>query len=130
MSKPQKNRMQKNWFEWTVFAAGLVLLTATLSYLAYDGATLGDAPPSIEIRLGAPARRAQNFIVPVSIVNHGDLTAEGVEVEVVLRGASEERGEFVVAFLPRGATREGWVAFQTDPRAGELKARVVGYEKP
>ena len=123
-------KVQKNWLEWTVFAVGLLLVAATLAYLAYDGATLGDAPPSIEVRLGTPERRAQNFIVPVSIVNRGDLTAEGVEVEVVLRGASEERGSFVVAFLPRGATREGWVAFQTDPRDGELKARVVGYEKP
>lgn len=123
-------KLHKNWFEWTVFAAGLVLVVATLAYLVYDGATLGAAPPSIEIRLGAPERRAQNFIVPVSVVNRGDLTAEGVQVEVVLKGAGEERGEFVVAFLPRGATREGWVAFQTDPREGELTARVVGYEKP
>ena len=124
------SKIQKNWFEWVVFAAGAVLVAATLAYLAYDGATLGDAPPSIEVQVGAPERRAQNFIVPVTISNRGDSTAEGVQVEVVLRGAVEERGEFVVAFLPRGAKREGWVAFQSDPRAGELKARVVGYEKP
>ena len=124
------SKLRKNWLEWLVFAAGLLLVSSALGYLVYDGATLGDAPPSIEVRLGEPEPRAQNFIVPVSVVNRGDLTAEGVQVEVVLKGASEERSEFVLAFLPRGATREGWVAFRADPRLGQLEARVVGYEKP
>ena len=124
------SKLRKNWLEWLVFGAGLVLVSAALGYLVYDGATLGDAPPSIEVRLGEPEPRAQNFIVPVSVVNRGDRTAEGVKIEVVLRGAGEERGEFVLAFLPRGATREGWVAFRADPRLGRLEARVVGYEKP
>ena len=41
-----------------------------------------------------------------------------------------ERGDFTVAFLPRGGRREGWVAFRSDPRAGRLTARASGYEKP
>jgi uncharacterized protein (TIGR02588 family) len=40
------------------------------------------------------------------------------------------RGELTIAFLPRRATREGWVTFQQDPRAARLTARVLGYEKP
>ena len=124
------SKLQKNWFEWAVFAVGLLLSAATLGYLAYDGATLSDAPPAIEVSLGQPERRGAQFVVPVALSNREGQTAEGVKVEVTLKGEQEERGEFVVAFLPRGATREGWVAFQTDPRAGQLTARVVGYEKP
>ena len=126
-------KLQKNWLEWIVFAVSLVLVAGALTYLAYDAATIGNAPPSIEIRTGAPEQRPHNFIVPVSITNHGDLTAEGVHIEVVLENGGEEveRSEFDVAFLPRRATREGWVAFQTDPRtARKIKARVLGYEKP
>ncbi len=131
MKKTKK--LQKNWFEWVVFAIGLALVAATLAYLAYDAATITDAPPSIEVRAGEPLQREHNFIVPVTLVNHGDQTAEGVMVEVVLEsgGQEKERAEFTVAFLPRRSTREGWAAFQTDPRTAErIKARVTGYEKP
>lgn len=129
----KKKKLQKNWVEWTVFAMGLLLVVSTLGYLAYDAATISDAPPSIEVRTGMPLERPHNFIVPVSLTNHGDQTAEGVMIEVVLEsgGQEKERGEFTVAFLPRRSTREGWVAFQTDPRTVEqIKARVTGYEKP
>jgi uncharacterized protein (TIGR02588 family) len=129
----KKNKLEKNWFEWAVFAVGSVLVLATLGYLAYDAATITDAPPNIEVRAGEPLQRSHNFIVPVTLINHGDQTAEGVLVEVVLEngGEEKERGELTIAFLPRRSTREGWVAFQTDPRAAErIKARVMGYEKP
>ncbi len=129
----KKKKLEKNWVEWIVFGVGLALVVSTLSYLAYDAATISDAPPSIEVRVGEPEQRPHNFIVPVTLINHGDQTAEGVQIEVVLEsnGEEKERGEFAVAFLPRRSTREGWVAFQTDPRSVErIKARVMGYEKP
>jgi uncharacterized protein (TIGR02588 family) len=128
------NKVQKNWLEWIVFALGLVLVTGVLGYLIYDGATLGNAPPNIEVRLGTPEQRTQGFIVPVSVKNLGDETAEGVQIEVTLEsgreGTEPERGEFNIAFLPRRATHEGWVAFQTDPRCAQMKARVLGYGQP
>ena len=131
MSKLQKNRV-----EWTVFIVGLVLVLFALSYLVYEGATMGNDPPSIEVKLGTPEQRTHNFIVPVTVTNHGDETAEGITVEVTFEntggGGDGEpvRGELTIAFLPRRSTREGWVAFQQDPRAARLNARVLGYEKP
>ena len=106
-----------------------------LAYLVYEGATMGSDPPSIEVQLGAPEQRAHNFIVPITVMNHGDATAEGVLVEVLLEtGAGGQkppaRGELTIAFLPRRATREGFVTFQEDPRAARLTARILGYEKP
>ncbi|HZH32864.1 MAG TPA: hypothetical protein VEY11_19000 [Pyrinomonadaceae bacterium] len=128
-------KLQKNPVEWAVFVAGLALVLSALGYLIYDGATMGSDPPSIEVRLGTPEARAHNFIVPVTVTNHGDETAEGVAVEVLLEsgvGGMEEsaRGELTVAFLPRRATREGFVAFRQDPRAARLTARVLGYGTP
>ena len=126
------SELKKNWLEWSVFVAGALLVVGVIGYLAYDAATAGNDPPSIEVQLGAPEQRLRNFAVPVTVVNHGDQTAEGVQIEVVLEegGAESERGEFAVAFLPRHSSREGWVAFQRDPRNGTLRARVLGYEKP
>ena len=126
-------KIHKNWVEWAVFAVGLALVVSALAYLVHDGATMGSDPPSIEARLGAPEARAHNFIVPVIVTNHGDETAEGVSIEVLMdsgEGVEAARGELTIAFLPRRATREGFVTFRQDPRAARLTARVLGYERP
>ncbi|HEX8337013.1 MAG TPA: hypothetical protein VF621_09795 [Pyrinomonadaceae bacterium] len=133
MTKRSRGKVEKNWLEWVVFGVGLLLVLSTLAYLVYDGATAGDSPPDVQVRLGEPRRGGPGFLVPVTVVNRGGETAGGVTVEVVLEAAGSpepERGEFTLAFLPRGGTREGWVAFRTDPRAGTLTARALGYEKP
>lgn len=125
-------KIEKNWLEWVVFAVSLILVVSTLGYLIYAGVSMGEQPPSLEVRLGTPEQRQFNFIVPVTVVNHGDETAEGVKIEVVLESGGEEkaRGEVEIPFLPRHGTREGWVAFEQDPRTGQLTARVLGYQKP
>ena len=132
MTKKAANKVQKNWLEWIVFGVSLALVGATLGYLVYDGATATEAPPSIQVRLGEQQRTAHNFIVHVAVTNDGGQTAEGVHVEVLLESASgeTERGEFVIAFLPRRATREGWVTFRSDPATARLTPRVLGFEKP
>ena len=127
----KRKKIEKNWLEWAVFGAGLVLVCGVLGFLAYDGATGTDGPAQFQIELGRAERRADGFHVPVRVKNSGGETAEGVAVEVLLEAANgAERGEFVVAFLPRGGTREASVTFHTDPAAGTLRARVLGYEKP
>ena len=133
MTKSARKRVEKNWLEWVVFGVGLVLVLSTLGFLVYDGATsAGDAPPALRVELGTPEQKGEHFVVPVTVTNRGDQTAEGVQIEVTLEaGASEpERGEFGVAFLPRGGRREGFVTFRTDPRSARLVSRVLGYEKP
>ncbi|MDQ3649433.1 MAG: hypothetical protein M3458_03975 [Acidobacteriota bacterium] len=128
MTKPEKN-----WLEWAVFTIGLVLVAATLGYLVYDAATFGNAPPDIEVRLDAPTRQRHHFTVPVTVINHGDLPAEGVRVEAVLEasGAEEpESAELEIPLLPRRASREGAVVFRRDPRTAQLTARILGYDKP
>jgi uncharacterized protein (TIGR02588 family) len=123
---------QKNWLEWSVFAVSLLLVAGVIAYLAYDAATLGHTPPSMEVRLGAPEQRASAYAIPVSVTNQGDQTAEGVVVEVVLeRGEQQEQAQFELAFVPRRSTRQGWVTFRTDPRsADQVSGHVLGFESP
>jgi uncharacterized protein (TIGR02588 family) len=126
------NKLQKNWLEWSVFAVGLALVVCTVGYLIYEGVTTGSEPPSIEVRLGTPEQRTHNFVVPVTVINNGDQAAAGLHIEVVMEieGAEQARSELDLPFLPRHAAREGWVTFDKDPRNAQLKARVLGYEKP
>ncbi|OWY68007.1 hypothetical protein B7486_28760 [cyanobacterium TDX16] len=126
-------KLEKNWLEWIVFVLSLILVLFTLGYIVYDGATLGETPPNIELQLGQPQPQSDRFIVPVTAKNRGDETAETVQIEVTLNndGKEVETAEFEIAFLPRHSTRRGWVTFQTDPRTVEqMEARVLGFEKP
>jgi uncharacterized protein (TIGR02588 family) len=126
-------KLEKNWLEWIVFTLSLVLVVFTLGYIVYDGATVGETPPNIELQLGQPQPQSDRFIVPVTATNRGDETAETVQIEVILTngGQEEETSQFEIAFLPRHSTRRGWVTFQTDPRTVEqMQARVLGFEKP
>lgn len=125
-------KVEKNWLEWVVFGFGLVLTAATAGYLLSEA--LGEEPkaPRIVARVATAVPAGTGFTVPVTLRNEGDLTAEGVMVEVTLdMGEGDpERGEFTVGFLPGRSSREGAVTFQGDPRAGRITARVVGYEIP
>jgi uncharacterized protein (TIGR02588 family) len=126
MKKPEKN-----WLEWLVFALSAALIAAVLGFLVYETANVGNSPPDIQVQIGTPEARTGYFAVPIEAMNKGDHTAEGVHIEVVLKaGGKEETGDFEIAFLPRRGSREAWVTFKTDPRAGTLEARVLGYEKP
>ncbi len=133
MTKRARAKVEKNWLEWVVFGVGLLLVAGALGFLVYEGATsAGDAPPALRVELGTPEQKGEHFVVPVTVINEGGQTAEGVTVEVTLErgGAEGERGELAFAFLPRDGKREGFVTFRTDPRTARLVPRVLGYEKP
>src|SRR5690349_10633198 len=124
------NVPQKNWLEWTVFAIGLALVVSVLAYLAYDALTLGDTPPKMEVQVGQTMRQLEQDIVPIAVTNRGEQPAEGVIVEVV-RDGDQQQAQFEIAFLPRGATGEGWAAFQANSDTpSRYSARVIGFEKP
>lgn len=125
--------VQKNWLEWLVFAVGLVLIVSLLTYLTYDAVTLGNDPPLIETRIGDVRTFNDSYLLPVTVQNLGDATAESVTVEVALmNGDTEiETAEMSIDFLPRKSTRSGWVTFETDPNSvDEIAPRILGYQVP
>lgn len=125
--------VKKNWLEWLVFSVGLALILPLAAYLAYDALTIGNKPPIIEVRLAAAEQHGDVFVIPVTLRNDGDQTAEEVVVEVALLDGGEEleTAELTVAFLPRQSTRNGWVTFTTDPATVEqIEPRVLGYQGP
>jgi uncharacterized protein (TIGR02588 family) len=99
--------MRKNWLEWCVFTLGCVLVLGTAGWLAYDAWRQKGSPPSIEVQLGTATEQVGHFALPVTVINRGDTTAERVLIEVV-----------------------GWVTFRSNPQAGRLVARPLGYEIP
>lgn len=123
----------KNWLEWLVFGVSAVLLMLLVGFLVYDAVTIGSAPPAIEVTLGDASPQGEQFVIPVSVYNAGDRTAEGVLIEVSLQvgAAAVESAQFEAAFVPRKSTSAGWVVFTMDPSAVDaVEARVLGYQEP
>ena len=118
----------RNALEQSVFAAGLLVVSAFVCYLAYAAIHGDDRPPRLTVVLGQPYDQEGSIVVPLSVTNAGDVTAKLVVVQVQ-RGS--ESAEATIEFVPRGSTRGAWVTFEgttagTDP----LRARVTGYEQP
>jgi uncharacterized protein (TIGR02588 family) len=124
------NIPHKNWIEWAVFGAGLLLLLAVAGYLVYEMATGTTTPAQLTVALGEPERTGDHYMVPVTVENAGETSAENVLVEVSVAGSEPLRSMLQLAFVPRGSSSNGWVVFPTQPAAGQLQARVLGYEEP
>lgn len=124
---------QKNWLEWAVFAVSAVVLLLVFVFLGYGWVISEGDPAEIEIRLGTPEAHDGYYAIPVTFKNAGGQSVEDLEVEVTLM-EGEEKGEsasITVPFLPRESTREGWVAFSTNPDdADEVQTRIVSYVVP
>ena len=133
MSAADANK-PKNWLEWIVFAIGCVLVLGAIGTLGYQIWTAAPPkPPMIEVTLGQAEQRGEHYAIPVRLANRGDETAEAVLVQVTLEmsGGKSEKSEFQIQFLPRNASREGWVIFETNPAtAKKITARPLGYAKP
>ena len=127
MSKVAKNRL-----EWTVFALGLVLVLATLGFLALQVVKSEAGPPDIVVRLGDPLPTRNGYLVPVRVSNIGRSTAEDVKIPVVLElpNGEREEAELDLAFLPRDSRREGYVSFREDPGRGTLAVGAIAFEVP
>ncbi|HJU65463.1 MAG TPA: hypothetical protein VJ596_07285 [Gemmatimonadaceae bacterium] len=126
-------RIEKNWLEWSVFAGSLVLVLATIGYLVAESIARPPSPPEIRATIGTVRATDAGFLLPVTVRNTGGQTAENVVIEVLVETSGElvERAELSFAFLPRGATREGWVVLRRDPRsAASVTARAKGFETP
>jgi uncharacterized protein (TIGR02588 family) len=128
---------RKNWLEWTVFTAGLLLLLATTGYLGYQALVYGHRPAALKVTLGEPwtpdPDDPSRVVVPVTVRNEGGHTAADVTVEISLvRGGDEpiERRELTFAFVPHMSSRAGALTFEHRPDRNELRAQVLGYLEP
>ncbi|HWQ11570.1 MAG TPA: hypothetical protein VNL77_02150 [Roseiflexaceae bacterium] len=125
--------LHKNWLEWSVFAAGLLLIACTVAFLLYEGARTERSPPQLRAEAGMAQRAGAHYLVPVTVTNAGGRTAQAVRVEVALErgGAPVEVAAFELDFVPGTSAGEGWAVFRSDPAAAErISARVVGFTTP
>lgn len=123
----------KNWLEWSVFAVGLLCIGLVIGYLVREAVSQSGTPAHIVVRLGEAEQRGGRRYVPVTLVNSGGDAAEGVQVEVVLERGDRivERARLLFDLVPRDASREGWVVFDSAATPGErIRTGGVAFGEP
>ena len=135
MAKKKETKYQdkKNWFEWSVFGVGLVLVLGILGYLVYKTATHVSGPPDLFVEYSPEPGTYEPYRYHVTLHNKGHETAEAIVVELSLVSAGEEpeKTELSFAYCPKESTQEGWVSFSRLPiKSDTIQVRIVSYGKP
>ena len=119
-------------WEWIVAAVGLVLVAGVIGFLLYEAFSGERLPPDVKLSVESVVQTRNGFLVRITAVNEGGMTAEGVIIEGELRSGSEvlERSRTTIDYLPPGSEKRGGLFFTRDPRRFDLQVRPLGYEEP
>ena len=118
--------------EWAVAAAGLLIVVCVIAIVLYEAAAGDTSPPDISVNLQSVRAVQRGYVAEIRIRNDGGTTASAVRIEGVLRDrtGSEQRAEATVAYVAPHSTARAGLFFRSDPRAGDLSLRPLGYEEP
>ena len=119
-------------WEWIVAGVGLVLVASVIGFLIYEAFTGKRLPPDVKLSVDSVAEIRNGFLVRITAVNEGGMTAEGVIVEAELRSGTEpvERSRTTIDYLPPRSEKRAGLFFTRDPRQLDLQVRSLGYEEP
>lgn len=119
--------------EWLTAALGLLLALGIVGTLVRAG--LAESDHAVPVLTVAPHRvvaAGGGFVVEVKVANASPHTAASVQIEGQLAApaAEPETSNATIDYVPGRSSVKAGLLFTTDPREGELKLRVTGYEVP
>lgn len=120
-------------WEWLTAALGLLLVLGAIGYLGYEAVAGDDRPPALTVVVDSVTRSGGVHQVHFTVRNTGDRAGAAVVVEGRLAGAAEggeETSEVTLDHVPGRSERSGGLFFSSDPRAGRLELRPLGYSVP
>jgi uncharacterized protein (TIGR02588 family) len=129
--KQQENNAIPIW-EWITAAIGFVLVASVIGFLLYEALSGNQMPPDVKLSVASIVRAQNGYLVKITAVNQGGITAEGVIVEGELRSGTEavERSRTTIDYLPPRSEKRAGLFFTRDPQQFELQVRPFGYEEP
>lgn len=125
------DRGSRTGAEWTTFAVSLLIVVATMAFIAVEGLRQDrPAEPVAEVS-GPIEERGGRFHVPVTVRNAGDETAESTQVVATLTlDGTEQQSDQTIDFLSGGDREDLVFVFDDDPSKGELAVSVTGFTVP
>lgn len=123
--------MKRNAVEWAVIVVSVLSISLLVGVLVIEGLSESRPPdPTIEMRPAEAREGALGWIVPVTVANDGDQSAEAVVIEASATVDGEsETSEQEINFLPAGSEVELAFAFSATPET-DVTFRLVGYRVP
>lgn len=118
--------------EWLVAAIGLVLVLASLGYLAWHGLLERADPPRPEVRVLDVQAQEGRFLVRVRVHNRGRATAAKLRVTAQLRRGDQvvEDRDVEFDYLPGESSREAGIFFERDPHRFEMVVTPASFQQP
>lgn len=110
--------------QWVMAAIGGVLISGAIGIVVWE-AVQPEAPPALSVRLVSVSISPAGQVALVKVVNDGDDTASGVDIEGVL---GEETASATVDYVPGHGHAKAFLRFDGDPRSAELS--VKGWSAP
>ena len=116
-------------FEWIIAAVGMIMVLASIAFIAYQGITTPRSPPDIRVRTIRIARSGDGYLVLFTAENLGGTTVAELSIEgEIERGGGTEISEATIDYLPPRSQRSGGLFFENHPSGVELRAR--GFVEP
>jgi uncharacterized protein (TIGR02588 family) len=119
-------------WEWIVAGVGLVLVAGVIGFLIYEAFSRDRVPPDVKLSVDSVVQTRNGYLVKITVINEGGITAEGVDIEGELRRDTEpvERSRTTIDYLPPRSEKKAGLFFTRDPRQLDLQVRSLGYEEP
>lgn len=118
--------------EWIVAAFGLVLVVGTIGFMMNQAFTVKDTPPSFKANFERIDQVDSGYIVIFKVINEGEQTASGVEIEGELRRGAEsvEKSNVTIDYAPSKSELKGGLFFKNNPHEFQIEINAKGYTEP
>lgn len=122
---------RRNVVEWAVLVVSVAAIFVVVAALVLSGLNeKRPADPRVDLHVDEARSGQLGWLVPATVSNSGDQTAEAVVLEATATVAGrEESSEIEVAFLPAGSETEVTFAFSAEPES-DVTVRLVGFQVP
>lgn len=128
----KKDLKQIPVLEWIVAVIGLILVIATIGFMLYKAVTSENTPPRFVTNIEKIDEINSGYLVIFKVINEGEKTASGVEIEGVLKNGTEtlETSGATIDYVPSKSDSKGGLFFKNNPKQFMPEIRVKGYSEP
>jgi len=121
-----------SWVARIASGIGLLLFLGSVGVLGYEGLFRHGGDPVIALSVEGVTHDGQRWHARIRAENTGGETGAQVRIAGHLMSGPTivETAEASFDYVPAGSSQEGGLFFDRDPKAHELRLRVLGYAKP
>lgn len=118
--------------EWAFATVGVIIVVGVLAFNIVQALNDRETPPDIQVNAAEAIRTTRGYVLPIEAVNVGGESAAALMIAGQLRTpeGDVETSEVTFDYVAPHSSKKGGLFFEHDPKAYELKLRVLGYQEP